>query len=380
MHMQSYWERTAFWQELDAVVVGGGLVGLQGAIYLKEQRPHWRVVVLEQMVGSLGASTRNAGFACFGSMTELIEDLQHHPADEVWQLVEMRWRGLRHLRATLGDTAIGYQSKGGLEIFTPADTADHEQCLAQLRSFNQTLRSIIGHDEVFLPADERIRALGLGQTQHLIINQAEGQLHPGKLMRRLMAQARHLDVEYWTGLALSALEAHTDHVELHTTQGWSVQARRGLVATNGFAQRLLPSLPVQPARNQVLLTDPIPGLRLSGAFHYDRGYVYFRDVDGRVLIGGARNLDPQAETTDAFGHSARIQARLQEILSTIILPGQRVPIAQRWSGILGVGSQKSPLIRAIHPHLVAAVRLGGMGVAIGGEIGRQAAKLLLEEA
>jgi len=376
--MPSYWEQTAFWQDIDATVIGGGLVGLQGAIHLKRQRPHWRVVVVEQMVGCLGASTRNAGFACFGSMTELIDDLAHHPEDEVWHLVEMRWQGLRHLRATLGEAAIGYQSKGGLEVFTPTDQTEYERCLAHRPAFNHTLRSIIGHEEVFLPADERITELGLGQTDHLIINQAEGQLHPGKLMRRLMAMARELGVESWTGLALSAIEPHANHIELHTAQGWSIHTRRGLVATNGFAHRLLPGLSLQPARNQVLLTEPVPSLRLSGAFHYDRGYVYFRDVDDRVLIGGARNLDPAGETTDAFGSSAAIQARLREILQAVVLPGQTVAIAQSWSGILGVGDQKSPIVQAIHPHLVAAVRLGGMGVAIGGEIGRRGAALLLD--
>ena len=39
---------------------------------------------------------------------------------------------------------------------------------------------------------------------------------------------------------------------------------------------------------------------LKGAFHYDEGYVYFRNIDNRVLLGGGRNL-AKAETTDVFG-------------------------------------------------------------------------------
>jgi len=40
-----------------------------------------------------------------------------------------------------------------------------------------------------------------------------------------------------------------------------------------------------------------------------------------------------------------------------------------WSGILGVGTQKKPIIKKTHDRLVVAVRMGGMGVAIGSSVG-----------
>ena len=67
----SYWEYRSFLEEADAVVVGGGLVGLTAAIYLRQHRPQARVLVLERDVLPNGASTKNAGFACFGSVSEL---------------------------------------------------------------------------------------------------------------------------------------------------------------------------------------------------------------------------------------------------------------------------------------------------------------------
>jgi glycine/D-amino acid oxidase-like deaminating enzyme len=374
----SYWEEDAFWQHIDALVIGGGLVGLQAAIHLKQARPHWRVLVVEQMAGTLGASTRNAGFACFGSLSELADDLTHHPTDAVWDLVAMRWRGLRHLRSTLGDRQIGYQGLGGWEVFTEQDEDSYQRCVDQMPGYNQILREIIGQEEVFARRDEHIAASGLGGTRHLIVNQAEGQLHPGRLMARLMAQARELRIEYWSGLPLAELAVDGEGVRLATAAGWECHARRVLVATNGFARRLLPDLPVSPARNQVILTEPIADLPLRGAFHYDRGYVYFRDVEGRVLLGGGRHLDPEGETTDVFGDSTRIQDYLRKLLLTVILPGRDVAITHQWSGILGVGASKLPIVQALAPQLVVAVRLGGMGVAIGGDIGRQGAELLLE--
>ncbi len=335
------------------------------------------MVVVERAPLPAGASTRNAGFACFGSMTELIDDLMQQPSDEVWQLVEMRWRGLRQLRNRLGDRTIGYEAHGGLELFAPDDELVYQACLDRREEFNHHLQDIVGIEEAFLPTPQLISHFGLGQTQHLMLNQAEGQLHTGKLMRALLALAREVGVEIFNGLPLARLVPESDQVQVETAQGWTFAVRHALVATNGFASQLLPHLAIQPARNQVLLTEPIPQLKLRGAFHYDRGYVYFRDIDGRVLLGGARNVAAEAESTDQWGESDAVQARLKAILREVIVPRREVAIEQRWSGILGVGPSKAPIVEAIRPNLVVAIRLGGMGVAIGGEVGRRGADLLL---
>jgi hypothetical protein len=72
----SYWEQQSFFGPVDIAIIGAGLVGLTAAIYLKERRPNWRIVVLERGALPSGASTKNAGFACFGSILELIKQEQ----------------------------------------------------------------------------------------------------------------------------------------------------------------------------------------------------------------------------------------------------------------------------------------------------------------
>jgi len=69
--MFSYWEQESF-SFYDHIVAGAGIVGLNVAIALKEQYPNARVLVLERSLLPTGASTRNAGFACMGSPTELL--------------------------------------------------------------------------------------------------------------------------------------------------------------------------------------------------------------------------------------------------------------------------------------------------------------------
>ncbi len=373
----SYWESESFFKDIDLLVIGSGIVGLHAALRARDWAPKARIVVAERSPFPAGASTRNAGFACFGSMTELLDDLNQHAENEVWSLVQMRWRGLQNLRQLLGDATLQYRPWGGWEMFSPQDQASYLQCLDQLDRFNQVMAGITGEEKTFLKADEHIHGQGLAATKHLILNQSEGQIHTGKMMKGLLALAKERSIEVWGGLEINQLEPTPQGVKLQVQAGWEFQAGRVLVATNGFARQLIPQLKLMPARNQVLLTAPIANLPLQGAFHYDKGYVYFRNIDGRILIGGARNLAREVETTDKFGQTELIQHRLETILEKVVLPGKSFEIAHRWSGILGVGTQKSPIIQALHPRLAVAVRLGGMGVAVGGEVGRQGAELLL---
>lgn len=377
LHYQlSYWEQETFFRDIDIVIVGSGIVGLSAAIYLREQAPGLKVVVLERGPLPIGASTRNAGFACFGSLSELLDDLQHSSEEEVLSLVEQRYRGLQKLRQRYSNQAIGYQGLGGYEIFQETDGKRYEECLDQMTMMNKQLQPIVGGN-TYSSTDERINHFGLGGCQHLILNQAEGQLDTGKLMQTLLRKARELEVHCFCGVAVKDIHQNDSELSIETNFGWIIESKQLLVATNGFAQQLLPELTVAPARNQVLVTAPVKDLKLRGCFHYDRGYVYFRNINNRILLGGGRNLNLEEEQTSQFGHTKLIQSYLLQLLQEVILPNQQVSVDQWWSGIMGVGTQKQPIIRELRPGLVAAVRLGGMGVALGTEAGEQAAQLLL---
>jgi hypothetical protein len=62
-------------------------------------------------------------------------------------------------------------------------------------------------------------------------------------------------------------------------------------------------------------------------------------------------------------------------LKKIILPNQKFEIDQRWSGIMGLGPVKSSIVKEISKNVYCAVRLGGMGIAIGSLIGEEAAEI-----
>jgi len=371
----SYWERTTFLSGIDVAVIGSGLVGLSAAITLREREPHLRVAIFERGMLPSGASTKNAGFACFCSVSELLMDTEAQGEAAVLALVERRYRGLCRLRDRVGDCTLRYEALGGYELFD--DEAFYQRCAEQIPSLNRQLSAIVGQ-AVYRCADERIADFGLGRTRRLIHNAYEGQLHTGRMMAALLDWARALGIVIYNGATIDQLRPDESGVELVLKEG-VVRVGKALVATNAFARQLLPELDVTPGRGQVLVTAPVPGLCLRGAFHYDRGYVYFRDIDGRILLGGGRNLDYAVEATTEFGLTDTIQQYLETLLRTVVLPNQPIAIEHRWSGIMGFGQQQAPIVRKVAPNLVCAVKMQGMGVALGSLTGEEGAEMLITE-
>ena len=225
-------------------------------------------------------------------------------------------------------------------------------------------------------ADEKINQSGFAGVEHLIVNQAEGQIHTGKMMQALLQKAQEAGILFFNGIDITAIQDSGRNAVLHTAHGWEVEAAQVLICANGFARQLLPELAVIPARNQVLITEIIPGLRVQGCFHYDRGYFYFRNIDGRILLGGGRHLDFEGETTTTFGANENIRPALEQLLREVICPGQNIAIDRWWTGIMGIGPVKKPIVQRISDHIAVAVRLNGMGVAIGALVGAEGADLV----
>jgi glycine/D-amino acid oxidase-like deaminating enzyme len=132
---------------------------------------------------------------------------------------------------------------------------------------------------------------------------------------------------------------------------------------------------VKPARAQVIVTTPIHDLKIKGTFHYQQGYYYFRNIDGRILLGGGRNMDFEGETTTEMVTTEKIIDSLKELMSQVILPGTNYSIEYEWSGIMGIGDTKAPIVEKLDERIAVGVRMGGMGVAIGSLIGKELSQL-----
>ena len=162
----SYWERDSFIKKIDVLIVGSGLVGLTAAIHIKEQRPDWHVVVAERGVLPSGASTKNAGFTCFGSVTEILDDLSNQPIDYVMETIRMRWEGLQRLQQRVGKKNMSYKNWGSYELFRQEDEAILEQSLSQISKLNTLIEPITGIPTVFSERNDQINVFGFkGRSQ-----------------------------------------------------------------------------------------------------------------------------------------------------------------------------------------------------------------------
>lgn len=376
--MFSYWEQQSFLQ-YDHIIIGAGIVGLSVGIELRSRFPKDRILVLERGYMPTGASSRNAGFACMGSLTELLADLGVMDEAAMLHLFAMRKSGLERLRTRLGDRQIDYRENGSYELIDEKALP----ALEQMDKLNRLLHSLLGKD-AFRRADQRISDFGFPPqfTKALVENTAEGELDTGKMLRALTDFALQNNIEIKTGVCVQRFEEQENAVHVFIPdelrgQEWALQCRKLYLCTNAFTPQLLPDEIVKPGRGQVLITKAIPGLKLRGIFHMDEGYYYFRALHGRVLFGGGRNLDFETETTTALQLNEQIQNKLDELLREVILPGTPFEVAQRWSGIMAFGPSKQPIVKAFSGRVYGAFRMGGMGVALGSEVAHQLVHTLL---
>jgi glycine/D-amino acid oxidase-like deaminating enzyme len=375
--MRSYWDTTA-WQAYDLAIIGGGIIGISTAISYAERHPDHRVVVLERGHVPFGATTRNAGFACFGSLSEIAHDIDLMGVDAAHDLVRMRLNGLRILMQRCGTESIEYNHDGGSEIFLE----DHP-ALRRIDDVNAVLRDII-NEHAFQQRNDLRAAYGLSHDVVALIHTAhEGTLHSGKMLRRLWKLAAERGVEIRTGSTVRNITSNISSVRMQcesVQQTIDIACSNVVVATNAMIPSLVQSPaipPILPGRGQVLVTEPIPGLSLRGSFHMDEGYYYFRELDGRVLLGGGRNIDIDGEATLSHDTTQRIQDVLEHVLRTVILPHQpSINIEHRWAGTMAFTENKQPVVAVAEPHVIVAFGCNGMGIALGSALGEQCADLL----
>lgn len=365
--MLSYWEKSSF-LHYDVIIIGSGIVGLSTAISVKEKQPELTVAILERGILPTGASTKNAGFACIGSLTEILDDLKSMPEAEVLELVQLRKNGLARLRNRLGDERMSYRANGSHELIFENDIAS----LHQLDNINEMLFPML-NENAFALANDKIESFGFQGVSALIENRLEGEIDSGKTMRALMDKALSFGIQLLTGCFVETFEEENNSVAIFVKHGVlnevvRFHAKQLVVCTNAFAKQFFPEENIRPGRGQILITKPIDNLKLKGVFHFDEGYYYFREINGRLLFGGGRNMDFNEEETTEFEYNETILDNLVEKLHTIILPQTSFEIDYAWTGIMAFGDSKFPIIKKVSEHVHAGVRMGGMGVAIGSEV------------
>lgn len=367
----SYWEKSTYLENIDFLIIGSGIVGLSTAIFLKKNNKNYNVLVIDRGYLPTGASTKNAGFTCFGSPTELFDDLQNMNELTVWDTFSNRYMGLNTLFELVQKDKIAYRECKSWDIISSKKNNDITKDFIEY--INHKAYEITGVKEIYHEDKLISSKFGFEGINTSYCNKLEGAIHTGKMIQELYKKAILNDVNVLFGMNAEKLD-HSAQENVIETQFGEIKAKNTIIATNGFAKKWIKD-DILPARAQVIITNEIPDLKINGTFHYEKGYYYFRNVGNRVLLGGGRNLDFKGETTEEFGSSEQIRLKLLELLKNVILPKHTYEIQDSWSGIMGVGKSKSPIIKKINNNTAIGVRMGGMGVAIGAQVGKKLADL-----
>jgi glycine/D-amino acid oxidase-like deaminating enzyme len=362
--VNSVWEKEAWLADVDVAIAGAGFLGLWTALELKRRSPGLRILVLEQSAIPMGASTRNAGFACFGSPSELLYDAQHMGTSAMLDVVEMRFRGIQKIRATLDEASFGFEACGGFECYekVPDDFAD---AVAQLNSW---LAPIMGLQHTYTNVTSELPTMHMEGFSAMYKNALEGCIHSGKLVHQLSSFVGEQGVQFLYGAKVESWEKNGAGVELHTSRG-RLRAGSLVLATNAYLQQMAPSLGIKPARGQVMVTEPIQGLKMHGTFHFDEGFYYWRHLGNRILLGGARNADFAGEETLESTVSEVIQSQLEQFLIRH-LPAHfnassiQSIVSLRWGGLMAMSPDKKPVLVETEKAVWAAMCCNGMGVAL----------------
>ncbi len=372
-HDRCYWHDWTQGRSFDFVIIGGGFVGMYAALAIRSYKPKASIVILDRLNKGAMASSRNAGFACIGSITELIDNVNTYGFDNVREIVKMRYDGLAVIKEKFGKT-IEYNTCGGYELFENSHL--FEQAADQLGVYNNLLKDITDTDTysiVNTPHQMRLAACS-------ILNNHEGHLHTGKYFDALRKQCAIGGIEVLLNAHVHSFDEHESAVMINVAgmdepmkASFLINCTNSLnpawVAQHGFE--------LTPVRNQVIVTRDFGQAYIRGTFHQDEGYIYFRDIGNRILIGGARNRFEQ-ENTGVLGANSNNQQFLLDILRQYILPkGIEPTIDYAWSGVLSGGKDRRPIIQRTSERIAHSLRLGGMGVAIAPIIGKQVADIAI---
>ncbi|HMQ08937.1 MAG TPA: FAD-dependent oxidoreductase [Saprospiraceae bacterium] len=369
----SYWEQLLKDDPGKIVIIGSGITGLTTAIYLKEMDPLQEVMIVERGVLPSGASTKNAGFACFGSVSELLDDLKKVHPEQVESVIRMRYKGLEKLFSLIDKDDIDYVEEGGYEVFFKGDEKILDKCLHKIDLCNEMVLQATGLENVFKVKDGK--QCPIHTPLPFIYNPHEAKLDPVKLIKALQKKAVSMGVFILTGINI--VKINRNDKQLLTEDLWKIPYSKLVLCNNGFVKGLLPDVDIYPARNQVYVTGVMEDLHLPGCYHYNKGFVYFREIHQRILIGGGRDRDISGETTLEMGNTKVIREYLETFLKENILRNKPYTIDHSWSGILGLGPVKEPVIARWDHSIYVGVRLGGMGIALGSEVGSKLARLVL---
>ena len=369
----SFWQRrnAAPAESADIAVVGGGIVGVSTAYWLRRLRPDLRVTIVEAGALASGASGRNAGFLLQGSASDFMSDTSRYGADAAMYLWRFSGENRALVERELDGARFDLARTGSLTV------AGSEPEAERLRGSVDALAAA-GEPVAYLDAARlhaRIGGAGFFGAMHV---PAGGTVDSFRLVHAIAAAS---EARVLTHRRVVAVQPTGDRVRLETMAG-DIEAGQAIFALNAYGPRLFPwmSAFVRPLRAQMLATAPTGRVWLQQPVYSHDGFYYIRQMpDGRILVGGARHLFVEEEVGYEDVTTPALQQALLAYIATHFPASGPVKVDRAWSGVMGFSSDGLPAIGPL-PGIPGSFWVGGMsghGMGYGFRMGRLVAERAL---
>lgn len=323
----------------DVCVVGLGGSGLSAIQELV--RHGYNVIGIDAgMIGG-GAAGSNGGFILAGLAAfhhDAVAQLGHHRATALYEQTLRAIDELAHVEP-------GLRISGSLRI--AADDEEYTDCLAQFAVMQKDGLPVELYD---------------GQEGRGILFPHDGTFQPLQRVRRMAINAHLAGARLFERTPVTAITSEVVHTATHT-----IHARQIIVAVDGHLERIFPQLSphIQTTRLQMAATAPALDVHLTRPVYYRYGYDYWQQrPDGRIAIGGARDLFADQEWGHDSAPTSNIQAAIEERLRTVV--GTQAPVTHRWGACVAYRHDDvRPYIGQVLPGVWACGGYSGTGNVVG---------------
>ena len=326
-------------EQADVLVIGGGITGVSLMHHLRVRGID--AVLVERNHLAAGASGRNAGFLLAGvadCYSEAVRIFGRSRARDIWNMTMENHA--EEIEAVAGQE-IGHRRKGSVILAASERETERLAESAQLMTED-------GFDCTW--DGSRLTNPGDGEVTPSLLVGAFARLAPAGSVRE--------------GVEVTGIQAGNGDV---LVQAGNRECRAGCVilATNAYTPQLLPQVPIQPRRAQMLASKPEATRLVERPTYSHFGYRYWRQLpSGEILVGGWRDVSVDTEVGYDERPTAPIQSYLEAHLRTMGADGE---VTHRWAGTMGFTETGLPLIGPVdalpNVYLCAGYNGHGMGFA-----------------
>lgn len=371
----SYWldaseERSPI--RADVVVIGAGIAGASIAYWLAKSGVD--VALVDRGAVASGASGRNAGFVTCGSVEHYSRQVARHGeavAHELWAMAEDNLRLIRD-ELVAGGVECGFRQRGTYSLAGTEHELVELQQSAKLMADKGIRVSMVTEADV--ARDLGARGFTGGALYH-----DDGEVHPVQLVRGI---AEKSGARVFPHSEVHRIEVpNASEVVVHAAEQ-RFEASALVLATNGYSHLLDPYFRerIFPTRGQIIVTEPVAPF-LDAPCYANFVLDYFRQLDdGRVLIGGFRQLAKETEVGVADEPNEDIHAALEAFLARHFECLEGVRLTHRWAGIMGFSVDGTPMIGSLpgRPNAYFCAGFTAHGIGMGFRAGQLTADLMLE--